>query len=59
MEVSVSFIEKIFNVGTIKFFSGKLEDNDGTTIKVYDRWEAIPNPYAIFKQVKQVTVDIK
>jgi hypothetical protein len=27
--------------------------------KVYDRWEAIPNPYDVFKQLKKTAVDIK
>lgn len=59
IEVTVNFVERLFSVGTIKFFSGRTEINDGTTAKLYDRWEAIPNPYAVFKKVKQVSVDIK
>ena len=59
IEVTVNFIERAYNVGTIKFFSGRTETNDGTTTKLYDRWEAIPNPYEVFKKVKQVSVDIK
>lgn len=59
IEVTVNIIERAFNVGTIKFFSGRTETNDGTTTKLFDRWEAIQNPYEIFKQVKQISVDIK
>ncbi len=59
IEVTVNFIERAFNVGTIKFFSGRTETNEGHTTKLYDRWEAIENPYLIFKKVKQVSVDIK
>lgn len=59
MEVTVNVIERIFNVGTIRFYSGRTETNDGTTTKLYDRWEAISNPYELFKQVKQISVDIK
>ena len=59
IEVTVNFIERAFNVGTIRFFSGRTETNDGTTTKLYDHWEAIPNPYEIFKRVKQISVDIK
>lgn len=59
IEVTVNFIERAYNVGTIKFFSGRTETNDGTTTKLYDRWEAIPNPYEVFKKVKQISVDIK
>lgn len=59
IEVTVNFIERTFNVGTIKFFSGRTELNDGITTKLYDRWEAIANPYEVFKQLKKVSVDIK
>ena len=58
-EVTVNFVERAFNVGTIKFFSGRTETNDGTTTKLYDKWEAIANPYEVFKRVKQISVDIK
>ena len=59
IEVTVNFVERAFNVGTIKFFSGRTETDDGKTTKLYDRWEAIPNPYDVFKRVKQISVDIK
>ena len=59
VEVTVNAIERAFNVGTIKFFSGRTQTDDGVTTKLYDRWEAIPNVYGIFKKVKQVSVDIK
>ena len=59
IEVTVNFVERAFNVGTIRFFSGRTDTNDGTTTKLYDQWEAIPNPYDVFKRVKQISVDIK
>jgi membrane protein YdbS with pleckstrin-like domain len=59
IEVTVNFVERMFNVGTVRFFSGRTQTDDGTTTKLYDRWEAIPNPYVVFKQVKKVSVDIK
>jgi membrane protein YdbS with pleckstrin-like domain len=59
IQVTVNFIERIFNVGTIKFYSGRTEVNDGITSKLYDRWEAIADPYEVFKQLKKVSVDIK
>ena len=59
IEVTVNVVERVFNVGTIKFFSGRTETSEGTTSKLYDRWEGISNPYEIFKQVKKVSVDIK
>jgi hypothetical protein len=59
IEVTVNVVERAFHVGTIKFFSGRTQTDDGVTTKLYDRWEAIPNVYEIFKKVKQVSVDIK
>lgn len=59
IQVTVNFIERVFNVGTIKFYSGRTESNDGITTKLYDRWEAISTPYEVFKQLKKVSVDIK
>ena len=59
IEVTVSFIERYFNVGTIKFFSGRTQTDEGKTTKLYDNWEAIANPYEVFKLVKKVSVDIK
>ena len=59
IEVTVNLIERAFIVGTIKFFSGRTQNDDGGISKLYDRWEAIPNVYEVFKKVKQVSVDIK
>jgi membrane protein YdbS with pleckstrin-like domain len=59
MQVTVNLVERAFNVGTIKFYSGRTESNDDITTKIYDRWEAIAHPYDVFKQLKKVTVDIK
>lgn len=59
IQVTVNFVERAFNVGTVRFFSGRTESNDGITSKFYDRWEAIDNPYEVFKQLKKVSVDIK
>ncbi|MBZ5857314.1 PH domain-containing protein [Flavihumibacter profundi] len=59
IEVTVNVVERAFNVGTIKIFSGRTQTDDGVTSKHYDRWEAIPNVYEIFKKLKQVSVDIK
>jgi membrane protein YdbS with pleckstrin-like domain len=59
IEVTVNFIERIYNVGTVRFFSGRTETKDDTTKKLYDAWIAIENPYEIFKRVKQTSLDIK
>lgn len=59
IEVTVNIIERIYNVGSIRFYSGRTETNDEGTTKLYDSWSAIENPYSAFKSVKQVMVDIK
>jgi Bacterial PH domain len=59
IEVTVSVIEKMYNVGTIRFFSGRTQTDEGNTTKLYDSWSAIENPYEVFKMVKQTSVNIK
>jgi membrane protein YdbS with pleckstrin-like domain len=60
IEVNVNIIERIFNVGTIRFFSGRtITDRNNATAKLYDAWFSIENPYQVFKMVKQTSVDIK
>jgi len=59
IEVKVSVIEKMFDVGTVRFYSGRTENTDNGIKKLTDRWIAITNPYEIFKMVKQISVDIK
>lgn len=56
IEVNVNPIENMFNVGTIKAFSGYV-NNKGN--RVYDSFIAIENPYDVFKMIKQISVDIK
>ena len=60
IEVTVNIIEKIYGVGSVKFFSGRIEtDSDNITTRKFDKWEAISNPHQVFKMVKKVAVDIK
>lgn len=59
MEVTVSVVEKMYNVGTIRFFSGRTQTDEGNTTKLYDSWSAIENPYKVFKMVKQTSVNVK
>jgi membrane protein YdbS with pleckstrin-like domain len=56
VEVNVGPIENLFGVGTIQAYSGSASDGKG---RIYDRFIAIENPYEVFKQIKQVSVDIK
>ncbi len=59
IEVNVNVVDRMYGVGTIRFFSGRTKTDDGDVSKLYDNWYAIPNPYKIFKMVKQVSVDVK
>jgi membrane protein YdbS with pleckstrin-like domain len=59
IEVTVSLVERMYNVGTIRFFSGRTQTDEGNTTKLYDIWSAIENPYEVFKMVKQTSVNIK
>lgn len=59
IEVTVNVIERMYNVGSIRFFSGRTLTDENNTTKLYDSWSAIESPYEIFKRVKQTSVDIK
>lgn len=59
IEVTVNIIERMYNIGSIRFFSGRTQTDEGNTTKLYDVWSAIENPYEVFKMVKQTSVDIK
>ena len=59
IEVNVNVIERVFNVGTVRFFSGRTKSEEDSISKLYDSWISINNPYEIFKMVKQTSVDIK
>jgi len=56
LEVDVDPVEKMLGVGTIRAFSGNTTSK-GT--RIYDEFVGIPKPYAVFKNIKQVSVDIK
>lgn len=61
VQVKLGFFEQPFKAGTIRFFSGRTQtDTDSTNVsKVYDNWEAIPDPYGTFKKVQQIMAGIK
>jgi membrane protein YdbS with pleckstrin-like domain len=59
IEVTVNILERIYDVGTIRFFSGRTQTVKGNTTKLYDTWGSIDKPYEVFKMVKQTSVDIK
>ena len=53
MEVEANAVEQIYKVGTIKFFSGSTEIDDGAISKLYDVWTAIENPHELFKMLQE------
>jgi hypothetical protein len=54
-EVKINFIERLTNVGTLKFHSGQVNvDSDDHETKFYDDWEGIQNPYEVYKQVQEI-----
>lgn len=55
MEVNVNPIENMLGVGTIKAFSGSLTSKGG---RIYDDFIAVPDPYGVFKKIKELTLDI-
>jgi len=56
IEVNVNPIENLLGVGTIQAFSGRTNNKGG---RIYDRFVGISEPYAVFKRIKEVSVDIK
>ncbi len=60
IEVNVGPLEKLLNVGSIRFFTGEFTTSgDHGTRSIYNQFKAIEDPYAIFKAIKQISVDIK
>lgn len=60
IEVNVNPLEKLFNVGSVKAFTGEfVSSRDHGTRPVYSTFQAIEEPYEVFKAIKQVSVDIK
>lgn len=55
-EVNVNIIERIYNVGTVKFSTG--ETNSKGKL-IFQQFTSIKNPYEIFRLVKQIGVNIK
>lgn len=59
LEVNVGPLEKLFNVGTIRAFTGEYTHTKNGTRPLFNEFIAIEEPYEVFKQIKQVSVDIK
>ncbi len=59
IEVNVNPLERVLNVGTIKIYTGEVGRSKNGTYSIYTRFIGIKNPYEVFKQLKQVSLDIK
>ena len=55
-DVTVNPVENILGVGSIKMFSGGMTAKGAPT---FNYFIGIENPYAVYKQLKTVTVDVK
>jgi len=59
LEVNVGPLEKLFNVGTIRVFTGEYAHTKNGTRPLFNEFIAIDEPYEVFKKIKQVSLDIK
>jgi membrane protein YdbS with pleckstrin-like domain len=59
LEVNVGPLEKLYNVGSIRIFSGEVSHTKNGLRSLSDTFKAIQEPYAVFKQLKQVSMDIR
>ena len=52
IEVSVTInpIESMFDVGTVRFFTGKTDKNGSS----YDCWKCVENPYEVMKEMNKI-----
>lgn len=55
LQVTVNPLENLLGVGTIKAFSGRMNQNTA----LYDKMIGIRQPYDVFRRIKEVSVDIK
>ncbi len=56
IDVNVNPIENLLGVGTIRAYSGRTSSKGG---RIYDRFIGIHDPYAVFKKIKEISVDVK
>ncbi len=56
MAVTVGPIERLFNAGTIRAYSGRTTARGG---RIYDQFVSIADPYDVFRALKQIEVDVK
>ncbi len=59
IEVNVNPLERLLHVGTIKMYTGEVGRSKNGTYSIYTNFIGIENPYEVFKQIKQVSLDMK
>ena len=59
LEVNINPLEKFLDVGSIRAFTGEISSTRNGTRPLFNEFTAIENPYAVYKQIKQISVDIK
>ncbi len=57
--VTISLLEKMYNVGTIRFFTGKTTIVDERKVEIYDYWHSIENPYEVYEIVSKAMFERK
>lgn len=54
IEIKESLVDKMYQSGTIKFFSGRTKtDDDDRVTKLYDDWIYIDQPYEVLKSLRK------
>lgn len=56
LTVTVNPLENLCKVGSIRAFTGAFTSKGA---QIFDRFTAIENPYEVYKQLKQVSLDVK
>jgi len=56
LDVIVGFTDRLFNVGTVRAYSGNTTSKGSP---IYDRFVSIENPYDVYRAIKGVEVDVK
>ena len=56
LDVTVGVVERLFGVGTVRAYAGR---NTSKGARVYDQFISIADPYAVYRAIKGVEVDVK
>ncbi len=56
LQVTVNPVERMLHLGTIRAFSGRVNSRG---VNVPQKFSAIRDPYVVFKQIKEISVNVK